>query len=334
MKKGLLLTQDLNVPNQLIGSPHPYAYDLWKKGAANNWMPTEINMSKDAEQWKGGFLSEDEKFLIKRCLGFFAGTESLVGDNLVAISRFLTDGACRQYLKRQAWEESLHNATVEVCCETFSLKQSEVAEAYRSIPSIKAKDDFLMEIASDLNRPDFTTATDAGKQEFLRNLITYYIICEGTFFYSGFAMLLSLGRQNKVPGVTDQIRFTLRDESLHIQFGIYVITTIQKQYPEIWTKEFQEETVAHVKKAVDLEVAYAKDVLPRGLLGLSADMFVDYMKFIANRRLAAINIDFQFDSDKNPFPWLSEQVDTSAQTNFFERRVREYQQPGVLEDDF
>ena len=191
-----------------------------------------------------------------------------------------------------------------------------------------------MEITTSVNRPDFNTKTVEGKREFLRNLITYYTICEGTFFFSGFAMLLALGRQNKLPGLSDQIRYTLRDESLHIEFGAYLINTIKEQYPSVWTKKFEQETVNHIKKAVELEIRYAHDVLPRGILGLNADMFVDYMQYIGNRRLEGIGIDFRFDSDQNPFPWLSEVVDTGAMTNFFERKVKDYQNSGMLEDDF
>jgi ribonucleoside-diphosphate reductase beta chain len=147
-------------------------------------------------------------------------------------------------------------------------------------------------------------------------------------------MLLALGRQNKLQGISDQIKYTLRDESSHIAFGTYLINTLIEQNPTIWTKAIQNEFVEHIKKAVELEIAYAHDVLPTGILGLSADMFVDYMHYIGNRRLEAINLDYRFPSDTNPFPWLGEVVDVQAMGNFFERRVREYQQSGSLEDDF
>ena len=99
-------------------------------------------------------------------------------------------------------------------------------------------------------------------------------------------------------------------------------------------KQEFETALPYVKKAVELEVQYAHDVLPRGILGLNAEMFVDYMQYIGNRRLEGIGIDFRFDSDQNPFPWLSEVVDTGAMTNFFERKVKDYQSSGMLEDDF
>ena len=328
-KNGLLFGEEIAGVNQILPHKHEMVWDLFLKGVANNWSPAEINMSNDIEQWKDGTLSKDEKLLVKRCLGFFAGSESLVGNNLLlTVAKWVTDPECRQYILRQAYEESLHNWTVVTCCDSFNLKVSDVYEAYVNIPSIKAKDDFLMEITSDVNRAEFTTKTIEGKREFLRNLITYYIVCEGTFFFSGFAMLLALGRQNKLSGLSDQIRYTLRDESLHIKFGTYLINTVKEQYPTVWTKKFEEETVEHIKKAVELEVKYAHDVLPRGILGLNAEMFVDYMQYIGNR------IDYRFDSDNNPFPWLSEVVDTGAMTNFFERKVKDYQSSGVLEDDF
>ena len=191
-----------------------------------------------------------------------------------------------------------------------------------------------MQITNDIGAQDFDANSTKGKQEILRNFLTYWIVCEGTFFFSGFAMLLALGRQNKLQGISDQIKYTLRDESSHIAFGTYLINTIIEQEPGIWTKKMQDEFVEHMKKAVELEIAYAHDVLPTGILGLNAEMFVDYMHYIGNRRLEAIGLDYRFPSDKNPFPWLGEVVDVQAMGNFFERRVREYQQSGSLEDDF
>ena len=312
-----LITQDIASVNRILPHKHKFAWDLFLKGCANNWMPTEISMQNDIKQWKGGEISDDEKLLVKRCLGFFAGSESLVGNNLLMSAfKYITDPECRQYILRQAFEESLHNLTVVYICDSLDLDIDEVYRAYETIPSIKAKDDFLMSITTDLTRNDFSTSKLEGKKELLKNLFTYYIVCEGTFFFSGFAMLLALGRQNKLQGVSDQIKYTLRDESIHIKFGTYVINTLIEQNPSIWTKAIQQEFIEHMKKTVQLEIEYAKDVLPTGILGLNADMFVDYMHYIGNRRLEAIGLDYRFPSDQNPFPWLSEVVDTQAMTNF------------------
>jgi ribonucleoside-diphosphate reductase beta chain len=334
-KTGQLLTENTAGVNRILPHKHKYAWDLFLKSCANNWMPTEISMQQDIKQWKNNEITEDEKLLVKRCLGFFAGSESLVGNNLLLSAfRYVTDAECRQYILRQAFEESLHNLTVVYICDSLDLDIDEVFSAYENIPSIKAKDDFLMGITNDISRQDFNPHTKEGKQELLRNFLTYWIVCEGTFFFSGFAMLLALGRQNKLQGVSDQIKYTLRDESSHIAFGVYLINTLIEQNPEIWTEEIQNEFVDHIKKAVELEISYAHDVLPTGILGLNAEMFVDYMHYIGNRRLESIGLDYRFPSDKNPFPWLGEVVDVQAMGNFFERRVREYQQSGSLDDDF
>ena len=203
MKKSKEIISDkISVVNQILPHTNKWAWQLFLDGAANNWMPTEIPMSKDIEQWKSSYLSNDEQLMIKRCMGFFAGSESLVANNLLlSIFKFVTDPECRQYILRQAYEESLHNLTVVYICDSLSLDIDEVYQAHVSIPSIKKKDDFLIEISTDINRPDFNINTLEGKREFLRNVITYYIICEGIFFFSGFAMLLSLNRQNKMPGI-------------------------------------------------------------------------------------------------------------------------------------
>ena len=334
-KTGELLTEEVAGVNRILPHRHKFAWDLFLSSCANNWMPTEISMQNDIKQWKSGEITDDEKLLVKRCLGFFAGSESLVGNNLLLSGfRFITDAECRQYIVRQAFEESLHNLTVVYICDSLDLDIDEVFTAYQTIPSIKAKDDFLIQVTRDITAPDFDAFSNEGKQAILRNFLIYWIICEGTFFFSGFAMLLALGRQNKLQGISDQIKYTLRDESSHIAFGTYVINTIIEQNPSIWTKEIQQEFIEHIKKAVELEIDYARDVLPTGILGLNSEMFIDYMHYIGNRRLESIGLDYRFPGDKNPFPWLGEVVDVQAMGNFFERRVREYQHSGSLEDDF
>ena len=322
------------IVNQILPHVNKWAWDLFIDGAANNWMPTEISMAKDIEQWKSTLLSEDEKLVVKRCLGFFAGSESLVANNLLlSVFKFVTDPECRQYILRQAYEESLHNLTVVYICDSLNLDIDEVYEAYSSIPSIKAKDDFLMNITIDINRPDFNINTIEGKREFLRNIITYYVICEGIFFFSGFAMLLSFNRQNKLPGTGEQIQYTLRDESLHIKFGTELIKRIREDNPKVWTKAFEKETLAHIDTAMELELAYAREVLPTGILGLNSDMFIDYVQYIADRRLTNLGLSSPFGEVKNPFPWMSEIIDLEKCKNFFETRVTEYS-VGTLVDDF
>lgn len=333
VKTGTILSGDLAIVNQILPHRHKWAWELFLKGQANNWSPAEVTMSKDVEQWHSDKITEDERLLLKRCLGFFAGSESLVSNNLLLnIFRLVGDAECRQYLFRQAFEEALHNQTIVYICDSLGLEINEVYEAYSSIPSIKAKDDFLIQITTDTNRAGFSLNSIDGKQEALRNIITYYMVCEGVFFYSGFAMLLTFGRHNKMPGVSEQIQYTLRDESLHLQFGTNLVNTIVSQEPAVWTKDFKEETVEHFRKATELEIAYSDDILPTGVLGMNSALFVEYVRYITNRRLESIGLPRLFKNPKNPFGWMAEIIDLPKQKNFFETKVTEYQTGGLIDD--
>lgn len=333
-KTDQIFSDQIATVNQILPHRNKWAWEIYLKSIANNWVPTEVPMNKDIEQWRGkGQLSDDEKLLVRRCLGFFAGSESLVSNNLLmTVFKWVTDAECRQYIQRQSFEESLHNHTIVYICESLGLDIGDVYEAYRNVPAIKAKDEFLMEITKNVNRPDFDINCVENRQEVLRNLITFYIICEGIFFYSGFAMLLSFGRQNKLPGISEQIQYTLRDESNHLLFGTGLINKIIEQNPKIWTKAFKDETVAHIERATQLEIAYVDDVLPRGVLGMNSKSFVSYMQYISNRRLEGIQLKPIYKSAKNPFTWLGEIIDITKQKNFFETRVTDYQS-GTLKDD-
>jgi ribonucleoside-diphosphate reductase beta chain len=292
-------------------------------------------MTKDVQNWKSSpddALSEDERLVIKRCLGFFAGSESLVANNLMTLSKYITDPECRQYMARQMYEECLHNHTVVYICDSLDLDIGEVYEAYQTVPSIKAKDDFLIQVTGGLNEANIDTSTLEGKRELYKAAFTYWVVCEGTFFFSGFAMLLALS--DKIPGIAEQIQYTLRDESIHIKFGTTLLNKIREQNPDLMTDKFETELTEVLKQAVELEIKYAQDVLPRGILGLNSEMFVEYMQFIANRRLENLNMKYRYDSDNNPFPWLSEVIDIRKQKNFFETRVIDYQDESALVDDF
>ena len=331
-KTGLLLEDNKVGVNQILPHRHPIAWQMYLDACKNNWMPTEVPMLKDRENWnKEGAITDDERLVIKRCLGFFASSESLVSNNLFYLQYHITDPECRQYMARQMFEECLHNHTIVYICDSLNLDIRDVYNAHASIPSIKAKDDFLMRATSDLASLD--TSTLEGKRQLYKDAFIYWVICEGVFFFSGFAMLLFLSK--KVPGISEQIKYTLRDESLHIAFGSYILNTLIRQYPDIMDPDFENELYRLLTEAVNLEVRYAKDVLPNGIVGLNSDMFLNYMRFIANRRLTNINLQPQYPFDaNNPFPWMDEVINVRTQTNFFERTVTDYQHRGALQDDF
>ena len=153
---------------------------------------------------------------------------------------------------------------------------------------------------------------------------------EGIFFYAGFAMILSLRRRNIMPGIGDQFQYILRDESIHLAFGIDLINTIKEENPEIWTDEFQADIIEKMKKAVELEKAYVDDAIPKGMLGLTPQSVKEYVEYIADRRFDRLGLPLQYNT-KSPFPWMSEIIDMPKEKNFFETKVTEYKTGGSLE---
>ena len=318
--------------NQLMPIKYHWAWEHYLNGCANNWLPTEVPMQKDVELWKSTKLSDDERMVIMRNLGFFSTAESLVGNNIVlAIFKHVTNPECRQYLLRQAFEEAVHTHTFHYVVESLGLDEREVFNMYHEVNSIADKDDFEMQLTSDIMEEGFSTDTLEGKQKFVENLIGFYIIMEGIFFYSGFVMILSFHRQNQLTGIGEQFQYILRDETIHLNFGIDLINGIKEENPEIWTADFQERILSRIKQAVELEIAYARDCLPRGVLGLNSMMFEEYVHYIANRRLERIGLPVQWADAKNPFPWMSETMDLQKEKHFFETRVTEYQSAGMLQ---
>ena len=309
-----------------------WAREHYKTGVANNWVPEEIPMQKDVEQWKSlSQLTDTEKRLIIWNLGFFSTAESLTANNIVlAIYNHITNPECRQYLLRQAFEEAIHTDTFIYCCDTLGLDPDRIYVMYQSIPSIKEKDEFVLEITKSVFDPNFSTEGTENIKKFVRDLIGYYVIMEGIFFYAGFAMMLALKRQGKMIGVGEQFEFIMRDESVHLAFGCDLINTIKAENPGIWTDDFKSEVIGLIKRAVELAKKYAYDASPHGLLGINAQQFCEYVEYIADRRLERINLPKVYNKE-NPFPWMSQSVDLNKEKNFFETRVTEYQTAGALQ---
>lgn len=321
--------------NQLVPFKYQWAWDKYLAGCANHWMPQEISMSRDIAQWKDSkALSEDERLIIKRNLGFFTTADSLAANNIVlGTYRHITAPECRQYLLRQAFEEAIHTHAYQYIVESLGLDESEVFNAYQEVESIRDKDQFLIPFIETLTNPEFKTGTLEADQQLLRSLIVFACIMEGLFFYVGFVQILALGRQNKMQGAAEQYQYILRDESMHCNFGIDVINTIKLENPHLWTPAFRDEIRSLIQRGVELEYKYAEATMPRGVLGLNATMFKEYLRFIANRRCQQIGLDALYEGATNPFPWMSEMIDLKKEKNFFETRVTEYQTGGALSWD-
>ncbi|MEN9460401.1 MAG: hypothetical protein RIS84_421 [Pseudomonadota bacterium] len=321
--------------NQLVPFKYKWAWDKYLDACANHWMPNEINMNADVALWKSrDGLTDDERLIIKRNLGFFSTADSLVANNLVlAVYRHLTNPECRQYLLRQAFEEALHTHAYQYAIESMGMEESELFNMYREIPSIHDKAVWSLKYTDSLSDPNFHTGTPENDQRFLRDLCAFYVCFEGIFFFVGFTQILSMGRRNKMVGTAEQFQYILRDESMHLNFGIDVINQIKSENPHLWTKAFQDEICSMIREAVELEINYAYDTMPRGVLGMNADMFVDYLRYIANRRCDQIGLPELYAGAVNNFPWMSEIIDLKKEKNFFETRVTEYKTGGALNWD-
>ena len=318
--------------NQLVPFKYKWAWDKYLAGCANHWMPQEVNMQRDIELWKNpNGLTDDERRLVKRNLGFFVTADSLAANNIVlGTYRHITAPECRQYLLRQAFEEAIHTHAYQYIVESLGLDEQEIFNAYNEIPSIRDKDQFLIPFIEVINDPEFKTGTLENDQKLLKSIIVFACLMEGLFFYVGFTQILALGCQNKMMGAAEQYQYILRDESMHCNFGIDLINTIKMENPQLWTPAFRDEIRAPFMRAVELEYAYAEDTMPRGVLGLNATMFKGYLRFIAHRRAVQIGLEPLFPNEENPFPWMSEMIDLKKERNFFETRVIEYQTSALL----
>ena len=321
--------------NQLVPFKYKWAWEKYLATCANHWMPQEVNMSRDIATWKDpNGLTDDERRIIKRNLGFFVTADSLAANNIVlGTYRHITAPECRQFLLRQAFEEAIHTHAYQYIVESLGLEESEIFNAYNEVQSIREKDEFLIPFINAIMDPNFNTGTLENDRVLLKSLIVFACLMEGLFFYVGFTQILALGRQNKMTGASTQYQYILRDESMHCNFGIDLINQIKLENPNLWTPEFKAEINALFMRAVELEYRYAEDTMPRGVLGMNASMFKGYLRYIANRRATQIGLAELFPNEENPFPWMSEMIDLKKESNFFEVRVTEYQSGGALSWD-
>ena len=318
--------------NQLVPFKYDWAWQKYLDGSANHWMPQEINMTNDIVLWKSeDGLTEDERTIVKRNLGFFSTADSLVANNLVlALYRLITNPECRQYILRQSLEEAIHTHAYQYSIESLGMDEGEIFNMYREIPCVARKASWGLKYTQEISDPDFKTGTEETDKQLLKNLIAFYCVLEGIFFYCGFTQILSMGRRNKMTGTSEQFQYILRDESMHVNFGIDVINQIKIENPHLWDEEMKSEAAQMILEGTELEIMYARDTMPRGVLGMNAAMMEEYLKFIANRRLTQIGLEEEFKGVTNPFPWMSEIIDLRKEKNFFETRVTEYQVGGAL----
>ena len=321
--------------NQLVPFKYDWAWQKYLDGTANHWMPQEINMTADVALWKDkNGLTEDERRIVMRNLGFFSTADSLVANNIVlSVYKHITNPECRQYLLRQALEEAIHTHAYQYVIESLGMDEGEIFNMYKEIPSVAKKAAWALPFTQSLSDQSFETGTVENDKILLRNLTAFYCVLEGIFFYCGFTQILSMGNRNKMTGTAEQFQYILRDESMHVNFGIDMINQIKLENPHLWDEEMQKQAETMILQGTQLEIEYAQDTMPKGILGMNSEMMAEYLHFIANRRLTQIGLNEAFPNASNPFPWMSEIMDLRKEKNFFETRVIEYQTGGALNWD-
>lgn len=318
--------------NQIKPFGHPWAWDKYRIENSNHWLPQDIQMTTDIGQWKdpNGFTPQ-ERLVIERNLGFFVTADSLASNNIVlGTYRHITSPEARLFLLRQAYTEVVHTEAYTYIVESLGLDEDKIFNAYINVPCIKDKDEFLIPFINRLCDPFFKTGTPEDDQKFFESLFVFACIMEGLFFTIGFVQILALGRVNKLPGASQQYQYIMRDEGNHCNFGIDMMNQIKIEQSEIWTAGLQSNLISLMDIGVYLECQYAIETMPTGFLGMNADMYCQYVKFMANRRLNQVGLYSKYKGVENPFPWMSEMMDLSKEANFFERKPIAYQSSSSL----
>ncbi len=315
----------------LLPLKYSWAYDLYRTMKANHWEPEDIPMQKDVEQWRSeGELSEVDRWIIMMGLGYFSAAEGIVGDNIIHVVRELvTAPELKLVLGRHAHEENIHADSLLYMISSLGVNPHECEAMFEQIDTIREKNDFVTKTSRGMRRDLDLTQTE-NKQLFAKNLFVFGQCMEGTQFYGLFGMVLSLYRQNKFPGIGQMFRYTLRDESNHIELFRNILMDLVDENPDVWTREFRQELTELMREAVDLEKAFIRDCLPVNALGLSSEEFLQYIDYIADRRLEGVGLEPLNKGVQNPFPWLAEMMDIGKEQNFFEGRVTEYQKSSSL----
>jgi ribonucleoside-diphosphate reductase beta chain len=315
----------------LLPLKYQWAYDLYRTMKANHWEPEDVPMGKDIEQWRDTTLVSDiERWIIRMGIGYFSAAEGIVGDNIQHVVRELvTAPELKLVLGRHAHEENIHADSLLYMISSLGINPHECEAMFEDIPTIVKKNEFVVNNSRNLRR-DVDLTTLENKQALAKNIFLFGQCMEGTQFYGLFGMILSLYRQNKFPGIGQMFRYTLRDESNHIEVFRNLFMDLVEENREIWTTEFKEELRATMAEGVQLEKDFIRDCLPVNAVGLAIDEFLTYIDYIADRRLEGVGLAPLTPGAKNPLPWLAEMMDIKKEQNFFEGRVTEYQKSSAL----
>lgn len=302
---------------------YQWAMDLYDQAVANTWFPNEIQLGEDLADFKK--MTDEEKHAVTFLMSYFNPNELLVNKALAfGVYPYINAPECHLYLAKQMWEEANHCMSFEYVLETFPIDREAAYASHIDVPSMARKEEFQVHYIKRMTEETLDITTTEGKKDFIRNLIAYNIILEGILFYSGFMVALSFRQRNLLRNFGSLMDWVIRDESLHLQFGINLILTVLEENPDLQDEEFANEIRDMILGAVDMEEAYNRDLLPTGILGLNADYVNQYVKYLADRRLEELGFEAHYNVS-NPAKWMATANDTLQLVNFFEATNTSYE---------
>lgn len=306
---------------------YQWAMDLYNQAVANTWFPNEIQLGEDIADFKK--MTDEERHVITFLMSFFNPSELIVNKALAfGVYPYVKAPEAHLYLAKQMWEEANHCMSFEYVLETFPVDREAIYAQHVEHPAIARKEEFEVKFIKRMTEDTLDINSVEGKQDFIRNLVAYNVIMEGIWFYSGFMVALSFRQRNLLRNWGALIDWVVRDESLHLKFGINLILTVLEENPEILTPEFVAEVRQMILDAVEMEIEYNKAQFPNGILGLNSDYVSQYVKYLADRRFEELGMEPEYNVT-NPAKWMATANDTLQLVNFFESTNTSYEVNGA-----
>ena len=304
---------------------YPQFFKLYRDSQKNIWTTDELDFSVDFEHLRDR-IPQKEAHMIKRLVAFFATADNLVAHNLVLnFYKHVNSPEYRMFLGKQLYDEMLHVETYLLLVDNYipdMEERREAFDAYKNIPSVKQKADFCFKHMDSIDKLD-KLDTDDKKKQFVKNIICFAACVEGLFFFGSFAYVYFLRNKGLLPGLAAATNWIFRDESMHIEGAMEVIKVVRDEDPQFFDQALEAEVLDMISEAIEVEMAFCEDALALGVSGLSPVMMRQYLEYCADQRLVQMGFKKKYNA-KNPFPFMVLQ-DVQPLTNFFEKRVTEYQ---------
>ena len=304
---------------------YPKFYEMYRNAIKNTWSVEEVDFSTDLTDLRTRLLPS-ERHMIHRLVAFFATGDSIVANNLVLnLYKHINASEARLYLSRQLFEEALHVQFYLTLLDSYIPDMAERERAFAAIdnvPSIQRKAQFCFKWMDSVHEIK-EIRSEEEERRFLLNLICYAGCVEGLFFFAAFAYVYFMRSKGLLHGLASGTNWVFRDESCHMAFAFEVVDTVRRERPHLFDDALEKQVVTMMEEAVDVEMAFAEDLLGQGVPGLSSKDMRKYLEYTADQRLVNMGMSPRFRA-RNPFAFMELQ-DVQEVTNFFERRVSAYQ---------